>query len=83
MGAGVSDYRVTFSHEFEAGPSGPARSYWKVTTPGGKDIGLLCLHRRGEGDPSLVASTVEHMLLTAHQAGEKAKAREIQKALGL
>ena len=51
-------YCANFSHEFEAGPSGPARSYWDVTAPSGKSLGTLCLHHRDDRDAALTASDI-------------------------
>ncbi len=80
----MSDYRVIFSHEFEDGHSGPARSYWNVLTATGLKLGTVCFHHRGE-HPSVqsYAENVGHMLAKAHQRGREEMQREIRKALGL
>lgn len=68
-----------FSHEFEAGPSGPARSYWDIRR-GTRTLGTVCLGPR-ENFALLQAQSICHMLDEAHAAGRSDKAREIRAAL--
>lgn len=69
-----------FSHEFDEGPSGPARSYWDIRR-GTRTLGSICLHHRREVDPGLTAQSICHMLDAAFAAGRSDKAGEIRAAL--
>ena len=69
-----------FSHEFNEGPSGPARSYWDIRR-GTRTLGSICLHHRREVDPVLTAQSICHMLDAAFAAGRSDKATEIARAL--
>lgn len=68
-----------FSHEFEAGPSGPARSYWDIRH-GTRTLGTVCLGPR-EHFALLQAQSICHMLDAAFAAGRSDKATEIARAL--
>jgi hypothetical protein len=77
-------YTARFSHEFDDGPSGPARSYWDLRDPRGVGIGTVCLHPRGRNaDPELTTSSIARMLSLAHERGRAEKEAEIRKVLGL
>jgi len=76
-------YSAHFSHEFEKGHSGPARSYWTLRNAGNVDIGTVCLHHRSELDAEAQVNSLLYLLDQAHEAGEAAMQRKIRKAIGL
>ena len=80
-------YYATFSHEFEAGPSGPARSYWdiKFGVPGiyWAAVGTIQLHHREQNQADLYANSFCHMLGEARKAGALDKGKEIRRVLGV
>jgi hypothetical protein len=76
-------HTATFSHEYDAGPSGPARSYWDIRR-GQSDVVTLCLHHRHTGcHPDVHANAVCAALDAAFRAGRRSKAAEIRDALGI
>ncbi len=79
----LSRYTYEFSHEFEAGPSGPARSYWIINGPGMSTHSTpVCLpHRRDENGP-LTMQGLCIALDKAFEEGEKQRARDIKRLLG-
>lgn len=77
-------FEARFSHEFEDGPAGPARSYWNLQSQSGATVGTVCLHHRSSGsNPKLQAQSIALMLDQAFAAGRAEKAQEIRKALGI
>lgn len=76
-------YTAKFSHEFEDGPSGPARSYWDISAAG-KRLGCVCLHPRDpQANPQLTIDAILNLLDQAHQRGRAEKSAEIRAALDL
>lgn len=72
-------YGHEFSHEFEDGPSGPARSYWIPTGPGMASYGPpVCLHHRDHMNASIQMEAITHMLNTAYRAGRQAMADDLK-----
>jgi len=70
-----------FTHEFEEGPSGPARSYWEIRR-GTRTLGTVCLGPRS-AFALLHVQSICHMLDGAYQAGRVAKATEVREVLGV
>lgn len=81
----MGQYTHTFSHEFEAGSSGPARSYWLIHGPGAASHGTpVCLHHRDENiQPELTMQNLCQMVNVAFDAGRGDKAQEIRAVLGM
>lgn len=81
---GDRPYTYTFSHEFEAGTSGPARSYWLLHGPGaGSHCPPICLHHRDGNNPEMAMASICDMMNVAFQEGQKVKAHELRLALGI
>lgn len=77
-------YTAKFSHEFPAGPSDPAWSYWDIRGPGGVGIGMVRLPQRSTGwDPEREARRICRLLTLAHERGRLEQQAEIRKVLGL
>lgn len=76
----MSLHTYRFSHEFDAEPSDPARSYWDIQR-GTQTVMTVCLHHRREIDPVLTATSICHALDAAFAAGRSHKALEIARAL--
>ena len=79
----MSRFTFYFSHEFEDGQAGPARSYWNIRNAGNKDIGTVCLHHRDVMHPEAQMNAITQLLERAFQAGEAEMQRTIRKAIGL
>lgn len=77
----MADFHAKFSHEFEDGPSGPARSYWDFTY-GPIPLGTIALHPR-VNNGERAAHSILHLLELAFERGHAAKLSEIQKLLGI
>lgn len=77
-------YTFKFSHEFEDGPSGPARSYWVIDGPGMRSHGTpICLHpRRSDAGPERTMQSLCYALERAHVEGQMAKAAEVRRVIG-
>jgi hypothetical protein len=79
-------YFPKFSHEFEEGPSGPARSYWDIkfgTDDSNSNVTCIALHHRDAGSPEHQAWSICWALNSAFERGRKAKAAEIRLALAI
>lgn len=76
----MSNFTAVFSHEFDAGSSGPARSYWDIRR-GNKSFGGVCLLPRRNMSIS-TAEQICQLLDIAYAAGSKDKAREMRDVLG-
>lgn len=76
------EFAVKFSHEFEDGPSGPARSYWDFETVNHMKLSTICLHPRAVNS-ELTASSIANMLERAYEMGRASKQDEIRSALGV
>ena len=74
-------HTVHFSHEFEAGPSGPARAYFDIRR-GASKVATVCLHPRRDMS-LLTAQAIAYALDEAWLAGAAAKARDLRDALGV
>lgn len=78
----ANKHEVSFSHEFEDGPSGPARSYWDITRNGGKVLTVRLHHRsvaqHVETDAERIAWALDH----AFEEGRKDKAAEVRRVIG-
>ncbi len=68
------------SHEFEAGPSGPARAYWNITR-NGHTVMTACVHPGKDGEAA--ANAICWALDATFHDGRKDKARELRKSLGI
>lgn len=77
-----SRYTYEFSHEFEEGPSGPARSYWIINGPGMASHGSpVCLHHRRHDNAPLTMQGIAIALDKAFEEGERQRARDISRLL--
>lgn len=79
-------HSVEFSHEFEAGPSGPARSYWNVKygpDQGAATVGMICLHHRSMMDAESQATSIAFQLDQAVQRGRREAQADFRRAIGL
>ena len=79
------DARFTyeFSHEFEEGPSGPARSYWIINGPGmASAASPICLHHRRDLNGPLAMQQLCYALDKAFESGEAQRAKDIKRLLG-
>lgn len=76
-------FTYEFSHEFEEGPSGPARSYWIVRGPGmASALPPVCLHHRRDLNGPLAMQQLCYALDKAFDEGAKAKAAEVRRVIG-
>lgn len=79
-------YTATLSHQIEAGPSGPARSYWDIrshTSPDtrGLKLGTVCLHHHDDMPAEGATSEICYMLQRAFDAGRMFQAATVREAL--
>ncbi|WLJ71101.1 hypothetical protein [Sphingomonas phage Carli] len=78
----LARYTYEFSHEFDAGPSGPARSYWNLKGPGMSQSTSVCLHHRRDANGPLAMQSLCYALDNAFEAGEAQRAKDISQLLG-
>ncbi len=77
----MTRHTAHFSHEFDDGPSGPARSYWDIRRDG-RTVLTVCLHPRK--DMSITtAETVARAFDECFIDGRTDKINQIQRVLGI
>lgn len=80
----AGQYSYKFSHEFDEGPSGPARSYWRINGPGAARYApLVCLRPNIDARAEIQIQDICYMLNSAYEEGQESKAREVRAVLGI